>query len=313
MASGAQHSPQGGHVNDLIRAAGVVLLRDGARGREVLVLHRPHRQDWSLPKGKLDRGEHTIAAAVRETIEEAAIVPTLGIGIGQTRYDSLGRPKAVDYWVASPAQELDFTPNDEIDDRRWIPVEEAESVLTYPRDVETVRRALAQPVSVPLILLRHAQAVKRADFDGDCDKDRPISSEGKRQAKDMVALLSAFGIRRVYSSDALRCQETVRRFARHRELKVRLVPELSEEGHRDSAKSAAHRMRELIGVRKPLVVCSHRPVLPTLMGTILKAPGAKTYERTLDPKLPPGGFVIVHRVIDPAGDVSVVGVERHEV
>ncbi len=38
-----------------VRAAGGVVLRDGPEGPEVAVVHRPRYDDWSLPKGKLER------------------------------------------------------------------------------------------------------------------------------------------------------------------------------------------------------------------------------------------------------------------
>ena len=46
-----------------VRAAGAVVTR---KGGEVLLVHRPKYDDWSFPKGKLDRGEHVVTAAVRE-------------------------------------------------------------------------------------------------------------------------------------------------------------------------------------------------------------------------------------------------------
>ena len=83
-----------------IRAAGVVLLR-GSQGRyETLVVHRPHRSDWSLPKGKIDMGEHVIAAAIRECDEETGVQAVLGPRLPTQEYEALGMPKVVDYWSA---------------------------------------------------------------------------------------------------------------------------------------------------------------------------------------------------------------------
>ena len=47
---------------DVIEAAGGVVWRDGDRGQpEVVVVHRPKYDDWSLPKGKLTTADQRIA------------------------------------------------------------------------------------------------------------------------------------------------------------------------------------------------------------------------------------------------------------
>ena len=56
-----------------IRASGGVVLRDGPNGPEVLVVHRPRYDDWSLPKGKREPGETDEQCAVREVEEETGV------------------------------------------------------------------------------------------------------------------------------------------------------------------------------------------------------------------------------------------------
>ena len=87
-----------------IEAAGVVLVRPGPSGPEVAVVHRPHRSDWSLPKGKLERGERHEVAAVRETFEETGVRCVLGPSLGGRRYEVDGVPKHVRYWRATVAE-----------------------------------------------------------------------------------------------------------------------------------------------------------------------------------------------------------------
>lgn len=292
-----------------VRAAGVVLLRTGKRGIETALIHRPHRADWSLPKGKVDPGEHILTAAVRECDEETGLVPQLGPPLMNQSYQAMGRDKIVDYWRAEIAVDEGFAPDDEVDEVRWIAVEDAPGLLTYPRDADIVRQAVALPPTSPLILLRHTQALKRSDFTGTDDTQRPLSGKGRSQAKAIVPLLSAYGIDRVYSSDSVRCSETVRRFAKSIGAPIHAEPTLSEVGHAEHPKRAAKRMRELLADRARVVVCSHRPVLPTLVEAIA---GLRWSGRgDLDEKLPPGGFLVVHRHFDEEELPRIVAVERH--
>jgi 8-oxo-dGTP diphosphatase len=117
-----------------VEAAGGAVLRDG----RVAVVHRPKYDDWSLPKGKLDRGESFEEAAVREVEEETGLRCELGAELPSTRYqDSKGRPKVVRYWQMTPV-EGEFRPTGEVDELRWLEPPEAARLLTYDRDREVV-------------------------------------------------------------------------------------------------------------------------------------------------------------------------------
>jgi 8-oxo-dGTP diphosphatase len=125
-----------------VKAAGGVVRRRGERGHEIAVIHRPRYDDWSLPKGKLDPGETWEEAALREVQEEIGLRCTLGEELPPVSYaDNKGRAKVVRYWVMDDC-EGSFTPNDEVDEVRWLPPAEAVRVLSYPHDrrlVEAVR------------------------------------------------------------------------------------------------------------------------------------------------------------------------------
>ncbi|MBK6855641.1 MAG: NUDIX hydrolase [Microthrixaceae bacterium] len=118
-----------------VRAAGTVPWRWSEHGDvEVLVVHRPRYDDWSLPKGKCEPGEADEDCALRETSEETGCHGPLGTELGAVRYhDRKGRSKQVRYW-AMEVDGGDFKPNDEVDEARWLPIPEAESLLTYPHD-----------------------------------------------------------------------------------------------------------------------------------------------------------------------------------
>ena len=91
-------------------------------------------QDWSFPKGKLEEGETFELAALREVEEETGMACRLLRFIGHTEYvDRKGRPKAVAYWVMA-AQSGSFVPNTEVDELRWVTLDGAAHLLSYPRD-----------------------------------------------------------------------------------------------------------------------------------------------------------------------------------
>jgi len=126
-----------------VLAAGGVVVRDDGGGPKALVIHRPKYEDWSLPKGKLDPGESFEQAAVREVMEETGFTTELVEPLGEVAYrDRKARPKRVRYWLMEPLDGA-FAPNDEVDEVRWVDVDEAAALLNYERDTELVRKALA--------------------------------------------------------------------------------------------------------------------------------------------------------------------------
>jgi len=124
-----------------VKASGGVVRRRGENGPEVALVHRPRYDDWSLPKGKLDPGEGWEEAALREVREETGLRCALGEELAPVAYtDRKGRAKVVRYWLMDP-QGGSFEPNDEVDELRWLPLDEAAALLTYPHDRELVAGA----------------------------------------------------------------------------------------------------------------------------------------------------------------------------
>ncbi len=140
----------------MVHAAGgaVVSVRGEAGEATILVIHRPRYDDWSLPKGKCHRDEAESDCALREVEEETGVRCTLGPRLSEIAYrDQKGRPKSVAYFLMEPAGERApadaFTANDEVDELRWATLAEAQELLTYKRDVEVARLALARAVTPP--------------------------------------------------------------------------------------------------------------------------------------------------------------------
>ncbi len=138
-------------ASEVVRAAGGIVVRRSPEGwREVAVVHRPARADWSFPKGKLEPDESLETCALREVFEETGLVCRLGRFIGHTQYrDRKDRPKVVAYWVME-AQGGSFTANEEVDEVRWVRFAEAAVLLSYERDRELLVVVAAADEVAPL-------------------------------------------------------------------------------------------------------------------------------------------------------------------
>lgn len=289
-----------------VRAAGAVLWRRAegadASGIEVALVHRPKYDDWSLPKGKIEPGEHAAVAAVREVLEETGFGAVLGRELGVQSYAVKDRLKLVRYWAAE-ARGGRFAVNREVDRIAWLPPDEVTTLMTYGRDAKLPAELTAAPyATVPVIVLRHCGAVARGgEWDGDVD--RPLTAAGRVQAEQLAGILAAFGPAAVLSSPSLRCLETVDPYCRATGVAVEVVPALSEDGHADHASAAGDLMRHLVADGSPVVVCSHRPVLPALLAA---AGHAQQPGRARGELLLPGEFVVLHT----AGG-TVAAADRH--
>jgi len=124
-----------GATAKVVRAAGGLILRDGEKGVELVVVHRPAYDDWSFPKGKLLAGESDLQAALREVEEEVGVRGVLGRDLGSISYiDGHGRPKTVRYWEMTIGDGVALRPSNEVDDARWVSLADANGVLTYDHD-----------------------------------------------------------------------------------------------------------------------------------------------------------------------------------
>lgn len=126
----------------VVRAAGGVVTRIGASGRpEILLVHRPKYDDWTLPKGKAEPGESDEACALREVEEETGLACELSEEVAVVEYeDSAGRPKRVVYFAMTPPDGAEASAQYEVDAVRWLEPEAALGTLTYGRDRQVVER-----------------------------------------------------------------------------------------------------------------------------------------------------------------------------
>lgn len=260
-----------------IRAAGGVVWRPSADGVQVCVVHRPRYDDWSLPKGKLEPGEHPLAAAVREVAEESDVRAVPQARLRSIRYVSDGLPKVVDYWAMRAVGTGGFEPGTEVDDIRWLPLADAVGLMTYPHDVWVLQDfAGLAPVTAVLALFRHAHAGNRATWSGP-DTARPLDPAGMAQARqlaDLAALIRPDGLR---SATARRCVQTLEPLAARLDLPIEADSDFDEpkpgQDVAECALAGAARLAELAAAGRTTVVCGQGKVIPGALENLTGSPG----------------------------------------
>ena len=158
----------------VLAAGGVVWRRNENKKIEVVIVHRPKYDDWSFPKGKADLKEALIACAFREILEETNITTQFGPFIGQVEYQTSEGLKQVSYWAAKAIDVKEFNANTEVDQVKWVEISEVKQILSMDSDKEILKKFTKLDLdTTPLILLRHAKALSRDEWQGD-DDDRPL-------------------------------------------------------------------------------------------------------------------------------------------
>ena len=278
----------------MIRAAGALLWRDNSDlSIEVALIHRPRYQDWSLPKGKLEMGETALQCAYREVHEETGIRATFTRQLGTVEYEESGQEKRVKYWAAHCAlTNSEFVPNEEVDQMRWLSPSQALEQATHDSDKSIIEKFMSEEQHTDtLIILRHTKSLERGDWD-QADSHRTLDETGFDQAQLLIKHLAPFAIDELYTSDYTRCVQTVTPLAHARGLSITAVPSLNEESFELDPEKAISFANALKQDEKNILICSHNPVIPSMLRGILNT---KLKNKDLI-KLEPGDAWIVHRV-----------------
>lgn len=215
-----------------VLAAGALVWRLKNDKLQVLVVHRPRYDDWSFPKGKAEPGESMVLTAIREVAEETGRQIVLGRYLGRARRRLVsGRKKRTLYWAAQVLPEagpgeglraaVKPASKREIDKVRWWKVGKAARKLTHADDKRLLARLVdwyesGQLQVRSLVLVRHAKAVSRATWGYGINSEitRPlVMGRGQAQARDVAALLSAYGVGELVSSPWRRCVDTLAPYA----------------------------------------------------------------------------------------------------
>jgi len=278
----------------MIRAAGALLWRDNSDlSLEVALIHRPRYDDWSLPKGKLEMGETALQCAYREVQEETGIRATFTRQLGTVEYEESGQEKRVKYWAAHCAlTNSEFVPNEEVDQMKWLPPSQALEQVTHDSDKSIIEKFMSEEQHTDtLIILRHTKSLERGDWD-EADSLRTLDETGFDQAQLLIKHLAPFAIDELYTSDYTRCVQTVTPLAHARGLSITTVPSLNEESFELDPEKAISFANALKQDEKNILICSHNPVIPSMLRGILNT---KLKNKDLI-KLEPGDAWIVHRV-----------------
>ena len=279
-------------MSEAISAAGAVVWRKHKDNfTEVAIIHRPKYDDWSFPKGKIEVGESLIACAHREVLEETNLQTEFGPHLGQVEYFTPDGLKKVTYWSAKVIAEKPFRINSEVDQLKWIPITKVIEVLTNETDKEIFDKFVKVKFnSKPFILLRHAKAITRDEWQGE-DDDRPLSSSGQNQAMRLLSTYQVFNIDQIHSSDAVRCYDTVKSMAKGLDIKLEVSSKLSESTYKKDKEKAFDYVRELIKEDKSILICSHNPILPKMLNKLTK----KSEIEADEDKLSPADGWVIHR------------------
>ena len=260
-------------------AGGVVWRTDGERSNlEIAIIHRPRYDDWSIPKGKLAPGESHLEGAIREVHEETGYRVQPGRSLGEVRYlkesGGAAREKVMHYW-AMRAIGGAFSPNREVDEMRWLSIDDARETVTRGSDRDVLERfAQRPPMTGSVLLVRHANAGSRAKWNGD-DRLRPLDEGGEEQAEELVRLLSRFEVDEILSADHVRCVQTVQPLGESIGLEAKETHLLSEEGFPGHEDEAVELIRNLGRPGSAAVACSQGGVIGELVERFADADGVE--------------------------------------
>ena len=278
----------------MIRAAGALLWRETADLTiEIALIHRPRYDDWTLPKGKIEEGETALQCAYRELIEETGIKASFTRQLGTVEYEESEQRKRVIFWAARCALDTgNFTANEEVDQLTWLAPEDALAQATHETDRQMIENFLSQEQHTDtLIILRHTKALERGDWDEE-DSERTLNEVGFDQAQLLIKHLEPFALDEIYTSDYVRCVQTVTPLAHSRGIAITQVPSLNERTFEEDPLRSVAFANALKQDEKNILICSHNPVIPTMLRGILNT---KLKNKDLI-KLEPGDAWIVHRV-----------------
>ena len=125
-----------------------------------------------------------------------------------------------------------FNANTEVDQVKWVEISEVKQILSMDSDKEILKKFTKLDLdTTPLILLRHAKALSRDEWQGD-DDDRPLEDLGYNQASRLLSIYQVYNLQQIHTSDAVRCFSTVEPLAKSLKINMEVTGKLSESSYR---------------------------------------------------------------------------------
>lgn len=285
-----------------ILAGGGVVQRSEEGKQSYLLVHRPRYDDWTLPKGKLNRREGFLEAALREVREESGVRANHPVEIGSIGYTTdQGNRKVVRWWLMSESGDGCFEPNVEVDQIAWLTRNKAMKRLDYEGERNVLGRAheLAKDqTSGSVYVVRHGRAGDKTRW-RDKDRKRPLDAQGRKQSIRLAANLDGHPITTILSSPAQRCVQTMRPLSFSIRLPVHTEPQLG-------VKATGTDVLDLIGTLQgaSAALATHGEVVASLHGELSAAgvalDGPEEWRKgsmwVLDTR---GGEVVAGRYVEP--------------
>ena len=169
--------------------------------------------------------------------------------------------------------------------------------------------------------MRHGRAVKRSVWNRPKERDketdeatRPLThDQGETRARALVPILAAYGVGRVITSPWKRCVDTVAPYATAAGLTLETAGAFTEMAHAKNPKGVRSLVKKVLRVREePTALCTHRPVLPTIMDVVSQYAPGKLLRSVpdRDPWLKTGEILVVHMARRPRGKIRAVAIEK---
>lgn len=327
--SATQQSPA---TTQLFSSAQPLTYQQELDSLEVCLVHRPKYNDWSFPKGKLDRNESLRHAAVREIGEETGISVELGPYLGQVEYpinqegkakrrskDRTLGAKEVHYWMArtisnddaeamldafGPVHRADIG---EIDDIVWVSMRRARTMLTHTTDIDMLAAFKARVLegathAQSVLIVRHGKAEPRKEWKGS-DENRPITPRGMAAAYALDRELACYNPMILATSPWIRCQQTLQVLSWQTNRTMSHIDQLTEDAYASNPESSWQAvltlMQQAVQSRHNVAICMHRPVIGGLFEHLRPLCTSSTLASQLNhhsPYMPTGSAVIVYIV-----------------
>lgn len=126
------------------KAGGIVARRSTEGAVEILCIHRPRYNDWSLPKGHIEEGESAELAAVREVLEETGLLCDILATLPDQVYTlPNGDSSVVHMFVLRKKLAMNEQKDTEADQCEWMTIEKALKIISYSNVTEYIRQQIA--------------------------------------------------------------------------------------------------------------------------------------------------------------------------